>query len=187
MTALSIDFETRSVIDLDDANVYVLFDHPTTDVWCMAYAFDGEEVELWTPDSDEPPTRVETVTPESLEMTSRLIEKKLKDFGVEVRVVLAQPGPVITRYEIEPATGVKVMAPLTGSTTHTPWPGTTSCLPSPGAPTITTLLGTITGPPTPRSLASTGTVMIGGGLRSGRSTFTGGAGSIFGAGAVYTF
>ncbi len=48
-----------------------------------------------------------TVTPESIEMTSRLIEKKLKDFGVEVRVVAASPGPVITRYEIEPATGVK--------------------------------------------------------------------------------
>ncbi|MBK6713860.1 MAG: DNA translocase FtsK 4TM domain-containing protein [Burkholderiales bacterium] len=56
---------------------------------------------------DAAPGRVETVTPESLEMTSRLIEKKLKDFGVEVRVVAAQPGPVITRYEIEPATGVK--------------------------------------------------------------------------------
>jgi DNA segregation ATPase FtsK/SpoIIIE, S-DNA-T family len=52
-------------------------------------------------------TKQETVSPETLEMTSRLIEKKLKDFGVEVRVVLAQPGPVITRYEIEPATGVK--------------------------------------------------------------------------------
>ena len=51
--------------------------------------------------------RQETVSPETLEMTSRLIEKKLKDFGVEVRVVLASPGPVITRYEIEPATGVK--------------------------------------------------------------------------------
>ena len=50
----------------------------------------------------EPP-----VAPESLEMTSRLIEKKLKDFGVEVHVVAASPGPVITRYEIEPATGVK--------------------------------------------------------------------------------
>lgn len=56
---------------------------------------------------DAPPGRQETVTPESLEMTSRLIEKKLKDFGVEVRVVAASPGPVITRYEIEPATGVK--------------------------------------------------------------------------------
>jgi S-DNA-T family DNA segregation ATPase FtsK/SpoIIIE len=51
--------------------------------------------------------RQESVAPETLEMTSRMIEKKLRDFGVEVRVVLAQPGPVITRYEIEPATGVK--------------------------------------------------------------------------------
>ncbi len=56
---------------------------------------------------DQAPVRVESITPESLEMTSRLIEKKLKDFGVEVRVVAASPGPVITRYEIEPATGVK--------------------------------------------------------------------------------
>jgi len=57
---------------------------------------------------DAAPARVEqTVTPESLEMTSRMIEKKLGDFGVEVRVVAAAPGPVITRYEIEPATGVK--------------------------------------------------------------------------------
>ena len=49
----------------------------------------------------------ETVSPETLEMTSRLIEKKLSDFGVKVRVVAAAPGPVITRYEIEPDTGVK--------------------------------------------------------------------------------
>lgn len=56
---------------------------------------------------DAAPGRTETVSPETLEMTSRLIEKKLKDFGVEVRVVAASPGPVITRYEIEPATGVK--------------------------------------------------------------------------------
>ena len=49
----------------------------------------------------------ESVAAETLEMTSRLIEKKLRDFGVEVRVVAAAPGPVITRYEIEPAVGVK--------------------------------------------------------------------------------
>ncbi|MGL4767275.1 MAG: DNA translocase FtsK [Formosimonas sp.] len=49
----------------------------------------------------------ETVSPETLEFTSRLIEKKLRDFGVEVTVVAAYPGPVVTRYEIEPATGVK--------------------------------------------------------------------------------
>ncbi len=56
---------------------------------------------------DSAQTRLESVPPETLDMTSRLIEKKLKDFGVEVRVVAAAPGPVITRYEIEPATGVK--------------------------------------------------------------------------------
>jgi len=49
----------------------------------------------------------ETVSDETLEFTSRLIEKKLKDFGVDVAVVAAYPGPVVTRYEIEPATGVK--------------------------------------------------------------------------------
>lgn len=56
---------------------------------------------------DAAQARQETVSADTLEMTSRLIEKKLKDFGVDVRVVLASPGPVITRYEIEPATGVK--------------------------------------------------------------------------------
>jgi S-DNA-T family DNA segregation ATPase FtsK/SpoIIIE len=56
---------------------------------------------------DAAPAAQESVTPESLEMTSRLIEKKLKDFGVDVHVVAALPGPVITRYEIEPAVGVK--------------------------------------------------------------------------------
>ncbi len=56
---------------------------------------------------DSAPVHQAGVDSQTLEMTSRLIEKKLKDFGVEVRVVAAAPGPVITRYEIEPATGVK--------------------------------------------------------------------------------
>ncbi|HYD96351.1 MAG TPA: DNA translocase FtsK 4TM domain-containing protein [Noviherbaspirillum sp.] len=56
---------------------------------------------------DEAPATQETVSVETLEFTSRLIEKKLSDFGVEAKVVAAYPGPVITRYEIEPATGVK--------------------------------------------------------------------------------
>ena len=67
------------------------------------------------PDSPLPPLhlldpashQVETVSADTLEFTSRLIERKLKDFGVEVSVVAAYPGPVITRYEIEPAVGVK--------------------------------------------------------------------------------
>ena len=56
---------------------------------------------------DEASVSVETVSAETLEYTSRLIEKKLADFGVQVKVLAAYPGPVITRYEIEPATGVK--------------------------------------------------------------------------------
>jgi DNA segregation ATPase FtsK/SpoIIIE, S-DNA-T family len=56
---------------------------------------------------DEAPPVQETVAIETLEFTSRLIEKKLSDFGVEAKVVAAYPGPVVTRYEIEPATGVK--------------------------------------------------------------------------------
>jgi S-DNA-T family DNA segregation ATPase FtsK/SpoIIIE len=47
------------------------------------------------------------VSAESLEFTSRLIERKLADFGVAAKVLAAYPGPVITRYEIEPAVGVK--------------------------------------------------------------------------------
>jgi S-DNA-T family DNA segregation ATPase FtsK/SpoIIIE len=56
---------------------------------------------------DAPETHVERPTPETLEYTSRLIERKLSDFNVQVKVVAAYPGPVITRFEIEPAVGVK--------------------------------------------------------------------------------
>ena len=53
------------------------------------------------------PLHGDRVRPETLEYTSRLIERKLADFGVQVAVTAAYPGPVITRYEIEPAVGVK--------------------------------------------------------------------------------
>jgi S-DNA-T family DNA segregation ATPase FtsK/SpoIIIE len=56
---------------------------------------------------DEAEKDTETISAETLEFTSRLIEKKLSDFGVTVKVLAAYPGPVITRYEIEPAIGVK--------------------------------------------------------------------------------
>lgn len=56
-------------------------------------------------DPAEPST--EFVPRETLEYTSRLIEKKLRDYNVTVKVVAAQAGPVVTRYEIEPADGVK--------------------------------------------------------------------------------
>jgi S-DNA-T family DNA segregation ATPase FtsK/SpoIIIE len=56
---------------------------------------------------DEASSDIEVLSPETLEYTSRLIEKKLGDFGVQVKVLAAYPGPVITRYEVEPAVGVK--------------------------------------------------------------------------------
>jgi DNA segregation ATPase FtsK/SpoIIIE, S-DNA-T family len=67
------------------------------------------------PDTPLPPVKLlddgdndgETLGAETLEFTSRLIEKKLSDFGVSAKVLAAYPGPVITRYEIEPAVGVK--------------------------------------------------------------------------------
>ena len=47
-------------------------------------------------------------SPESLAGVGQLLEIKLKEFGVEVAVDSIHPGPVITRYEIQPAAGVKV-------------------------------------------------------------------------------
>jgi S-DNA-T family DNA segregation ATPase FtsK/SpoIIIE len=56
---------------------------------------------------DQPSNQVEPQSAETIEFISRLIEKKLMDFGIEAKVLSAQPGPVITRYEFEPAPGVK--------------------------------------------------------------------------------
>lgn len=56
---------------------------------------------------DEVNSSVEPQSADTLEFTSRLIERKLMDFGIEIKVLSAQPGPVITRYELEPAPGVK--------------------------------------------------------------------------------
>ena len=57
----------------------------------------------------DPPCKISKgFSPESLEAMSRLLELKLKDFGVEAVVEKVQPGPVITRFEIQPAPGVKV-------------------------------------------------------------------------------
>ena len=93
-----------------------------------------EEATLPVPEKPEPPTRsssgggasVEPGTPppvtllddpkpqeggfseEDLESMSRLVEEKLRDFGVQVEVVEVHPGPVITRFELQPAPGLKV-------------------------------------------------------------------------------
>lgn len=56
---------------------------------------------------DDPPAREPAYSDEALEALSRLVEMKLKDFGIEAEVVAVQPGPVVTRFELRPAPGVK--------------------------------------------------------------------------------
>jgi S-DNA-T family DNA segregation ATPase FtsK/SpoIIIE len=56
---------------------------------------------------EEAPVAQDTLSADAIDYTSRLIERKLADFGVAVKVLAAYPGPVITRFEIEPAVGVK--------------------------------------------------------------------------------
>jgi S-DNA-T family DNA segregation ATPase FtsK/SpoIIIE len=57
---------------------------------------------------DDPPQQKKGYSDESLEGMSRLVELKLKDFGVDVEVRSVSPGPIITRFELDPAPGVKV-------------------------------------------------------------------------------
>jgi S-DNA-T family DNA segregation ATPase FtsK/SpoIIIE len=56
----------------------------------------------------EPPAGGRTFDRDSLIMNSRILEKKLSDFGVGGSVVTVHPGPVVTMYEFEPASGIKV-------------------------------------------------------------------------------
>jgi S-DNA-T family DNA segregation ATPase FtsK/SpoIIIE len=57
---------------------------------------------------EDPEERPVSVNDESLQMQSKLLEKKLEDFGVKGEVVAVTPGPVITTFEYAPAPGVKI-------------------------------------------------------------------------------
>ncbi len=57
---------------------------------------------------DDPKPQAKGYDEQTLETLSRQIEFKLKDFRIDAQVVGAYPGPVITRFEIEPAPGIKV-------------------------------------------------------------------------------
>jgi S-DNA-T family DNA segregation ATPase FtsK/SpoIIIE len=57
---------------------------------------------------DDPPAREGGYSADALEAMSRLVELKLADFGIEAEVVAVHPGPVVTRFELKPAAGVKV-------------------------------------------------------------------------------
>lgn len=58
---VSIDFETRSTVDLKKTGVYRYAEDKTTDVWCMAYAFDDAEPKVWTPKDEIDPELVEYI------------------------------------------------------------------------------------------------------------------------------
>ncbi|HZY58960.1 MAG TPA: DNA translocase FtsK 4TM domain-containing protein, partial [Candidatus Binataceae bacterium] len=57
---------------------------------------------------DTPPLEHAKIDEEALKRSASLLEQKLGDFGVEGKVVEVQPGPVVTMYKFEPASGVKV-------------------------------------------------------------------------------
>lgn len=57
---------------------------------------------------DDPEIKKAGYSKDSLEAMSHLVELKLKDFGIDVAVKSVSPGPVITRFELDPAPGVKV-------------------------------------------------------------------------------
>lgn len=95
----------------------IYIEQPVLEVQQSARVLEEKQAPLFPdmPDSPLPPLHlldppvheVEILSAETLEFTSRLIERKLQDFCVEVKVVAAYPGPVVTRYEIDPAVGVK--------------------------------------------------------------------------------
>lgn len=85
---LHIDFETRSTIDLRDAGVHDYARHPSTDLWCAAYAFDDEDPEVWLPPDPMP--------------------KRLRDHveqGGEIRAFNAQFERVLWREVLTPRYG----------------------------------------------------------------------------------
>ncbi|MFA5372356.1 MAG: DNA translocase FtsK 4TM domain-containing protein [Sideroxydans sp.] len=108
-----VEEEKRRVEDHQPIHIEM----PVVEVQRSARVQKEKQVSLFAelPDSPLPPLHIldqatqqtDVVSADTLEFTSRLIERKLKDFGVMVKVVGAYPGPVITRYEIEPDVGVK--------------------------------------------------------------------------------
>lgn len=59
---VSVDFETRSTIDLRRTGVYPYAQHETTDIWCVGYAFPGEEPQLWRPGNDNDERLIQWIT-----------------------------------------------------------------------------------------------------------------------------
>jgi len=76
-----------------------------------AFEFIKAEGDFHTPPFsllDQPPATERTLDKDALNMNARLLEKKLKDYGIDGEVVEICPGPVITMYEYAPAPGIKI-------------------------------------------------------------------------------
>jgi len=67
-------------------------------------SFKLPSLSLFTPRRDTP----HTYSAETLQVMSRMLEKKLLDYRVEGNIVAVQPGPVVVQFELEPAAGTKV-------------------------------------------------------------------------------
>lgn len=61
MSVLHLDWETRSTVDLPNTGAYVYAQHPDTDIWCGAWAFDDEDPQIWAPGMPVPARIIEHV------------------------------------------------------------------------------------------------------------------------------
>jgi len=97
---ISAAFEQVEKIDIEDTPPT-----PNTMVTSQVSKYQGmPALELL----DRPDKAENPIEQEVLDQVSRLVEAKLKEFGVQVKVVAVYPGPVITRFELDLAPGVKV-------------------------------------------------------------------------------
>ncbi|MFC1514638.1 DNA translocase FtsK [Candidatus Omnitrophota bacterium] len=84
---------------------------PKTETKAPAAGTQGEIKEYTVPSFDllrEPPAVDQRKIKEDIELNAKNLEETLADFGIEARVVNVERGPVVTRYELEPAPGVKI-------------------------------------------------------------------------------
>lgn len=113
--------ESRRIVDLPDsgkgeesehANAYSMgreIIEEEVDYDALRDAATRREYELPSSDLLNAPEEIEEgATREELVENAELLERTLKEFGVEARVVHIAPGPIITRYELEPARGVRI-------------------------------------------------------------------------------
>src|SRR3972149_4578912 len=76
--------------------------------WCAGLRLSCRRLPKNRQSLNNPPEKAQSLDEEALHTNSKILEKKLKDYGVDGQVIAVTPGPVVTMYEFEPAAGVKV-------------------------------------------------------------------------------